>query len=54
MQVVKRLVGDDARRYVHNVAFGDGFRLSVAVERLAEHRHGGGRRCRGEGDEQLI
>ncbi len=36
MQVVERLVGNDARRHVHDVALGDGLGLGVGVERLAE------------------
>ena len=54
MQVVERLVGDDARRHVHDVALGDGLGLAVGVERRAEQgdRGRGGRG--GEGDEELV
>ena len=54
MQVVERLVGNDAGRHVHNVTLGDGLSLGVAVERRAEQADGS--RCGGggEGDEQLI
>ena len=54
MQVVERLVGNDARRHIHDVALGDGFGLGVGVERLAEQRDGGGSRRGGESDEELI
>ena len=54
MQVVERLVGDDARRHVHDVALGDGLGLGVRVERLAEQRDGGRRGRGGERDEELI
>ena len=54
MQVVERLVGNDARRHVHDVALGDGFGFGVGVERLAEQRDRGRRRRGGERDEQLV
>ena len=54
MQVVERLVGNDAGRHIHDVAFGDGLGLGVGVERLAEQGDGGRRRRGGERDEHLI
>ena len=54
MQVVERLVGDDARRHVHDVTLGDGLGLGIGVERRAEQGHRGRRRRGGEGDEELV
>jgi hypothetical protein len=54
MQVIERLVGNDARRHIHDVPFGDRLGLGVAVERRAEQGHRGRRRRGGEGDEELI
>ncbi len=54
MQVVERLVGNDAGRHIHDVAFGDGLGLAVGVEWLAEQGDGGRRRRGGERDEHLI
>ena len=42
VQVVERFVGNDAGRHVHDVTFGDGLGLGVAVERRAEQRDGCG------------
>jgi len=54
VQVVERLVGDDVRRHVHEIALLDGLGLGVAVERLAEQIERGLRRRGGERDEQMI
>ena len=54
MQVVERLVGNDAGRHVHDVALGDGLGLAVSVERLAEQVDGGRGGRGGESDEQLV
>lgn len=54
VQVVERLVGNDARGHIHDVTFLDGLGLGVAVERFAEQVEGRlGRRGR-ERDEQLV
>ena len=54
MQVIERLVGNDARRHVHNVTLGDGFGFCVAVERHSEQGHGRRGRGGGEGDKKLV
>ena len=54
MQIVERLVGNDARRDIDDVAFGDGLGLAVGIERLAEQGDGGRRGRGGERDEELV
>ena len=54
VQVVERLVGDDAGADIHDVAFGNRFRFGVAVEWRAEQVESGWRWRGGERDEKLI
>ena len=54
MQVVKRLVGNDAGRNIHDIAFLNGLGLGVCVEWLAEYVDRDGRWRGGERNEHLI
>ena len=54
MEVVERLVGNDARGHVHDVTLGDGLRLAVGVEGDAKEVEGSLGSRGGESNKQLV